>query len=1728
MRMLSILSSLLNARRGHGVNSPVPSISQVSAVIPAAGNSISITYSLPVAVGSGGDGGHTLSMSGGPVTMTYASGAGTATLVYTLSRSIAGVETGTLSYVQPINGVEEAVYRVDVDSYSARSVTNNSTAVPAPNLVSATVNSAGTQINLLYSAAVHVGTSGAGGHTLSMSGGASTMSFASGNDTTTLVYALSRAVTLGETGTLAFLQPSNGIESLSNGADVASFSGTAVVNGSTAAPQQLSATINSAGTQISIVYTAPVAFGAGGNGGHVLTLSGGASAMSYVSGADSITLVYSLARTVIAGETATLAYTQPSNGVEANSGIRTDVATYSGRGVTNPSTQIAPTQTGASINSSGTQLSITYSQSVTFGAGGSGGHTLSMSGGASSMTYASGSGSITLVYNLSRAINSGETGTLAYTQPGGGVEAVSSLADVATYTGRSVANGSTVGAVAGTLSTSFTLTSTVTNADAPFSIGHGFKKGDASSIQTNLASYQVTIKRRWSDNSIKHAIISGRASLSAGVPLLVIVSTGTPPSGTALTSASIQAAAPTASVQCGAIGTVSLASLLASPVQTWVSGPQMVECHYRATVGSGNLSAWFHVRLFANGRMWIRAIVENGYLDNGSGAIAANSNQSYVPTVIIGGVTAYNNGGATLNHYANTRWSVEGWIGADPAVTPGHNAAYLRASRLVPGYGWTVPSAATLNALTQTYTPMMAGDIPAGMSGGGDSAHLGLLPVWDALFATTGDARAYRSVLANSSAMNSRAIVWRARGTNSIPTPSAFPTWTLYGPGNFGEKELTRGTLQWEYHHDANESYLAYMLTGDYWHYESLAMQASNKFFWISSSKGSGTSRIFLHDEIRGIAWALRTVGCYTGIAPTGDTVADNYRTWLDVGGYQHWRTKGPNNPGGNQLGYPVALSTYDETLPLQQAPWMMNYWIAVNGFVWDVEPGFADTTAHAAVRDWMYKGIVGMLGPTGSASFYYTLASNYNITISPNIKLNFTYTEPAEFYSTWGQVYTATFGSANANSGTTLVGASGGDPATAKDGYWGILLPAISYAVEHGATGALAAYSRLTSASNWSVVAGSGFDNYPKWGCLPRAAATPTWLAGQAVNTWREIPGSVITLAVPTNTARTTSGGNAFGGTTNRIDAWNGLSIDTRNSKVYSVANGGHGDYYGNEVCTIDLLANTPAWAEVLVGSSGNVVRESGDAEQYSDLKPPSTHSYYGQHLLERHNRALRWGGSVSPAGGKVEAVASYNIATNAWDAWSGTTPPPPYGYSLLGTSITVFNELAWAMTKHPDTEDFYVLGQGAFRRFRPSAVAPGLTMTSMAGLPSQVGSGIEGATAIDTKRNRLMWLKGNGGLYSDPVTFNLETGASTLQTFPAGAAATALKNMPLGGFNIGAALGMVYVPSLDAYIVRANAAGGRLWKINASTWAVEYMPETGGAALPAGPGGDDASGQQKVYTRLLYVPALGGVVYFPRGNANAWFYLLSATSSPAQPTYSVDFTALTANESPISRAGVWTNASTGTGDNAALSPNNSMQIRLSANGTTRICCETGATNNYDDSLSVVPGFPGNQRITATIYRQAGYTPPTTNHELAMELGVIAYAVNNKRSVHVGFNYAGDYFVAGFNGDLVSWDAPPTGTLSSPWYTAATGAGSAPVDGDIMIAELDRTAKTVKVWQKRAGVSTLVISLQWNNTAQVNAASQAVLNALGNSAGLGALRRIGGDAVEGAFGWRSVLIEGF
>jgi hypothetical protein len=106
--------------------------------------------------------------------------------------------------------------------------------------------------------------------------------------------------------------------------------------GLTVAPLLVSAAISSDGDSISLTFDQAVTFGAGGNGGVTITPSGGASTATYSSGDTTDTLVYSLSRTIDFGETVTLDYTQPGNGIEADDD-NTDVDSFSSQFVANAS-----------------------------------------------------------------------------------------------------------------------------------------------------------------------------------------------------------------------------------------------------------------------------------------------------------------------------------------------------------------------------------------------------------------------------------------------------------------------------------------------------------------------------------------------------------------------------------------------------------------------------------------------------------------------------------------------------------------------------------------------------------------------------------------------------------------------------------------------------------------------------------------------------------------------------------------------------------------------------------------------------------------------------------------------------------------------------------------------------------------------------------------------------------------------------------------------------------------------------------------------------------------------------------------------------------------------------------------------------------------------------------------------------------------------------------------------
>lgn len=150
----------------------------------------------------------------------------------------------------------------------------------------------------------------------------------------------------------------------------------------------------------------------------------------------------------------------------------------------------APTLSNATIGTSGTTITFSFTESITVGAGGSAGWALTLSTGSATATYASGSGTGSLVYNLSSTVNTGVTGTAAYTQPTNGLEDGTGN-DLATLSGFTITNNSTQGdyppeivsAVIPTDGNSITFTF-----DQAVSIGAGGSAGWA----INLSSGSVT------------------------------------------------------------------------------------------------------------------------------------------------------------------------------------------------------------------------------------------------------------------------------------------------------------------------------------------------------------------------------------------------------------------------------------------------------------------------------------------------------------------------------------------------------------------------------------------------------------------------------------------------------------------------------------------------------------------------------------------------------------------------------------------------------------------------------------------------------------------------------------------------------------------------------------------------------------------------------------------------------------------------------------------------------------------------------------------------------------------------------------------------------------------------------------------------------------------------------------------------------------------------------------
>lgn len=96
-----------------------------SATVAANGTTVTLVFSAAL---TGDPGGWSMLEDGeNPVGLTYASGGGTATHVYTADPTVLLDQTLTISYTAPAGGLTAGTYKVPLAAISAAAVTNNST-----------------------------------------------------------------------------------------------------------------------------------------------------------------------------------------------------------------------------------------------------------------------------------------------------------------------------------------------------------------------------------------------------------------------------------------------------------------------------------------------------------------------------------------------------------------------------------------------------------------------------------------------------------------------------------------------------------------------------------------------------------------------------------------------------------------------------------------------------------------------------------------------------------------------------------------------------------------------------------------------------------------------------------------------------------------------------------------------------------------------------------------------------------------------------------------------------------------------------------------------------------------------------------------------------------------------------------------------------------------------------------------------------------------------------------------------------------------------------------------------------------------------------------------------------------------------------------------------------------------------------------------------------------------
>jgi hypothetical protein len=557
----------------------------------------------------------------------------------------------------------------------------------------------------------------------------------------------------------------------------------------------------------------------------------------------------------------------------------------------------------------------------------------------------------------------------------------------------------------------------------PVTFGQIFKAGDVprgatvtATLNGQPVTLQVDSKATNPDGSLRHAVLTAMVpSLPAHAKLPLALSTSPAPTttgvGKPISLSQLLATNYDAKVSLKISGTnytVDARMLLQAANKTdackpwdthcnlWLSGPLasawVVNGSVTAAGGATNpnLHIYFAVRAYVGaakgtvGRVRTDIIVEN------SSAFSPQAQPQYTATLTSGTATYTS---PALTQYAYTRWHrVLWWNNAEPKVYLQQDTQYIQASNAVSRYMPLKPDETFLSGLRQSCAPLDHCDQSRSMGNEGAQAAIGPLPRWTSVYIVDPDIRAYKWMLANTDALGAYSIHYRDQATGWPVSIQKHPYVTAAdwadanrvsnndsSKGAKYKADLLRGCVNnsivkkctkawygtgnpytWNNAHQPAESYIPYMVTGDYYYMSELAFGASYNDLWPNETYRGFSKGLIdrAHGSMRAKAWTLRDLAEAAWLLPDNYSLKGEFNAVVR-NSLKDWNAKYTNNSDANPLGVTDDSTVYSLNGGHFNgvAPWQHNFltWSADHA----AELGFSGA---AEFRNWLAKFEIALM----------------------------------------------------------------------------------------------------------------------------------------------------------------------------------------------------------------------------------------------------------------------------------------------------------------------------------------------------------------------------------------------------------------------------------------------------------------------------------------------------------------------------------------------------------------------------------------------------------------------------------------------------------------------------------------------------------------------------------------------------------------------------------------------